>query len=125
ILTGLVAGTDILASVLVKHGVRHSIASTQLKKLEAEDYLINISNKLSKSDNENNAVLLRRGFFALAISRYHKPQAIINEPVNVNDSDSVWENGEHVALATTNRNKLRRQLIKQERRREHELKHAT
>lgn len=125
ILSGLVAGTDILASVLVKHGVRHSIASTQLKKLEAEDELSRISNELSKSEKVNNELLLRRGFFAMALSRYHKPGTMRNESVNVNYSDSAWDKGAHVPLVGTNRKISTRELVKRERRREHELKHAT
>lgn len=127
ILSGLVAGADILASALVKHGIRHSIASTQLRKIEVERDLITISNELSKFVENDNTFLLRRGFFSLALSRYRQQQQAGERLVNVNSIsfDSTLGKDVSVTLVGVNRNKMRQRLISQERQREHELKHAT
>lgn len=118
IIFGLGACIDIFGTFLVKNGVRSSIASSQMKKLETTNKLADISAELKQGYNLTNAVLLRRGFFSLVNSRYNKG----HENADIPEIESSWEQLQPIKY---DRSKTKRQYIKQERQREKTIKAGT
>lgn len=129
IVFGLAASIDIFATFLAKEIIRSSIASSQLNKIETEHALAGITSQLADRDNASNAALLRRGFFALTLTKAlaQHSQVTGNDSVVTVDADaklaSKWEGEIHPM--PMNHHQLKRELIRQERQIEKNLKETT